>query len=308
MSTSASKGAITDSQKRIIKAGMEEYIRKAAVLVEALPYIREFEGKTVVVKYGGAAMEVESLRRSTAADLVLMKYVGMNPVVVHGGGPEITRTLKRQGIESKFHKGERITDEDTVKVVEMVLAGSVNKEIVSLINMAGGNAVGLSGKDGNLLHARKKNADDGVDLGQVGEVIGVHFKIVQVLSEAGMIPVIAPIATDSHGNTWNVNADTAAGEVASALQAEKLVFLTDTPGLLRDQDDPDSLIHQLDYKEIMDLTAKKVIAGGMIPKVEACLKALDYGVVKTHIIDGRVPHSLLLEIFTDRGLGTVVSH
>ncbi len=286
----------------------EEFIQKAAVLVEALPYIREFEGKTVVIKYGGAAMENPNLRRSTTEDIVLMKYVGMNPVVVHGGGPEINRMLTRLGVEPKFHNGLRVTDEETIAVVEMVLAGRINKEIVTLISKAGGNPVGLSGKDGNLLHARRIEMEDGSDIGYVGQITGVHYKIINVLCDAGMIPVIAPTATDPQGNTWNVNADTAAGEIAAALQAEKLVFLTDTPGLLRDPQDPSSLIHQLCHKEIIELTTKGVIAGGMIPKVEACLKALDYGVVKTHIIDGRVPHSLLLEIFTDRGMGTLVTH
>ena len=286
----------------------EQFIQKAATLVEALPYIREFEGKTVVIKYGGAAMENPRLRESTTEDIVLMKYVGMNPVVVHGGGPEINRTLQRLGVEAKFHNGLRVTDEETVKVVEMVLAGTLNKEIVSLISRAGGNPVGICGKDGNLLHARKLASEDGADLGFVGEVTGVHFQIISVLCDAGMVPVIAPIATDAQGNTWNVNADTAAGEIAAAIQAEKLVFLTDTPGILRDPKDTASLIHQLNYREIEELIEKDVIAGGMIPKVEACLKALDYGVAKTHIIDGRVPHSLLLEVFTDRGMGTLVTH
>ncbi len=286
----------------------QEFIQKAATLVEALPYIREFEGKTVVIKYGGAAMENERLRESTAEDIVLMKYVGMNPIVVHGGGPEINRTLQRLGVEAKFHNGLRITDEETVKIVEMVLAGALNKEIVTLVSRAGGNPIGICGKDGNLLHAKKLVAEDGADLGFVGEITGVHFKILTVLCEAGLIPIIAPIATDPQGNTWNVNADTAAGEIAAAILAEKLVFLTDTPGILRDPKDPASLIHQLNYLEIEDLIEQGVIAGGMIPKVEACLKALDYGVVKSHIIDGRVPHSLLLEIFTDKGMGTLVTH
>lgn len=286
----------------------EQVIVKAATLIEALPYIREFEGKTVVIKWGGSAMENVSLRNGTAEDIVLMKYVGMNPVVVHGGGPAVSATLKKLGIESKFHKGLRVTSAEAVGVVEMVLAGSINKDIVSQLNLAGGIAVGLSGKDGSLLHARKAVFEDGVDIGYVGEITNVHFKIVTVLSGAGMIPVIAPIATDADGNTWNVNADTVAGEVAAALQAEKLVFLTDTPGLLRDREDPASLINHLDYKAIRHLTKEGVIDGGMIPKVEACLKALDFGVKKTHIIDGRVPHSLLLEIFTDKGLGTLVTH
>lgn len=287
---------------------MEEVIHKAAVLVEALPYIREFEGKTVVIKYGGAAMERPALRSSTAADIVLMKYVGMNPVVVHGGGPDISRMLDRLNVKTSFHKGLRITNDETIGVVEMVLAGSVNKEIVALINSAGGNAVGLCGKDGNLLHASKIDTGDGVDIGHVGTINAVHYQVVNVLCEAGMIPVIAPIATDVKGGTWNVNADTAAGEIAGALSAEKLVFLTDTPGILGEKDKPDSLMHQINYREIENLTERGIIAGGMIPKVEACLRALDHGVLKTHIIDGTVPHALLLEIFTDHGLGTLVTH
>ena len=287
---------------------MKEIIEKASVLIEALPYIREFEGKTVVIKYGGAAMTDPGLRASTAEDVVLMKYVGMNPVVVHGGGPAINRTLKRLGIESGFSpQGLRITDDETIEVVEMVLAGAVNKDIVSLLNQAGGDAVGLCGKDGNLLYARKAETEDGTDIGHVGRMTDVHTKAIDVICGAGMIPVIAPIATDRKGGTWNVNADTAAGEVAAALRAEKLVFLTDTPGLLRDVKDPDSLIHELPAQNVAALKAEGVIAGGMIPKVEACLKALHSGVRKTHIVDGRVPHSLLLEIFTMRGLGTLVS-
>jgi len=287
---------------------MQALIEKVATLVEALPYIREFEGKTVVIKYGGAAMENPVLRHSVAEDITLLKYVGMNPVVVHGGGPEINRRLKQLGVEAKFHNGLRVTDEETIRVVEMVLSGTINKEIVSLLNIEGGNAVGLSGKDANLIHAKRMTAADGADLGFVGEITGVHFQILNVLCQAGMIPVIAPLATDEKGGTWNINADTAAGEVAAALQAEKLLFLTDTPGLLRDPSDPASLIQHVTYQDIDALTRDGVISGGMIPKVEACLKALDYGVKKTHIIDGRVPHALLLEVFTVRGLGTLVSH
>lgn len=288
---------------------MQELIEKAAVLIEALPYIRDFNGKTVVIKYGGAAMIDPELRRSAAEDIVLMKYVGMNPVIVHGGGPAINQTLKRLDITSSFNAhGLRITDDATIEVVEMVLAGMVNKDIVSLLNKAGGGAVGLSGKDGNLLYAQQKVMPDGSDIGHVGEIIQVNTRVVDTLTASGMIPVIAPIATDANGGTWNVNADTAAGEVAGALRAEKLVFLTDTPGLLRNIDDPDSLIHQLRRDEVASLREAGVIAGGMIPKVEACIGALTAGVRKTHIIDGRVSHSLLLEIFTRQGLGTLVSH
>ncbi len=287
---------------------MKEFIQKAAVLVEALPYIKEFAGKTIVIKYGGSAMEDPAIRRLAAEDVVLMKYVGMNPVIVHGGGPHISRALARLNIESKFHGGLRVTDAETVEVVEMVLAGTVNKDIVTLINQAGGDAVGLSGKDGNLLHAKKIELEDGVDIGNVGEIVSVHSKVINVMCDADMIPVIAPVATDREGRTWNINADTAAGEIAAALTAEKLIFLTDTPGLLREVDDESTLIRQVRFKEVEELTQGGVIAGGMIPKIEACHKALDYGVRKTHIIDGRVPHALLVEIFTQAGLGTLVTH
>jgi acetylglutamate kinase len=288
---------------------MQEYIEKANVLIEALPYIRDFEGKTVVIKYGGAAQLDPELRRSTAEDVVLMRYVGMNPVIVHGGGPSINAMLKRLGIESRFNEaGLRITDDATIEVVEMILAGQVNKDIVRLINRAGGDAVGLSGKDANLLFATRQEGADGSDIGHVGRITGVHRKVVDTLTRGGFIPVIAPVATDASGGTWNVNADTAAGEIAAALQAEKLVFLTDTPGVLADKTDPGTLIHQLRAGEVPKLRQDGVIAGGMIPKIDACLKALDYGVRKTHIIDGRVEHSLLLEIFTAQGLGTLVTH
>jgi len=287
---------------------MEELIQKASVLIEALPYIREFEGKTVVIKYGGSAMENPELRQSTAADVVLMRYVGMNPVLVHGGGPAIGRTLKRLGIESKFHQGLRVTDSATIEVVEMVLAGAVNKDIVALLNRAGGCAVGLCGKDGNLLLAQRIQLEDGADIGHVGEIVRVQTRIIEVLCSAGMIPVIAPLATDPDGGAWNVNADTAAARIAAALNAEKLVLLTDVPGLLRDKNDTQSLIHELRAGDVAQLKKDGVIAGGMIPKVDACLHALQAGVRRTHIIDGRVPHALLLEIFTDKGLGTLVNH
>ncbi len=287
---------------------MQRWIEKADVLIEALPYIRQFEGKTVVVKYGGAAMLEPALRANTAQDIVMMRYLGLNPIVVHGGGPAINGMLKKLNIESRFSKnGLRITDEATMDVVEMMLAGRVNKDIVNLINQAGGEAVGLSGKDGRLFYARK-TMEDGEDIGLVGEIIGVNPKVITAVLGAGLIPVIAPIATDMNGGTWNVNADTAAGDLAAAIQAEKLVFLTDTPGLLRDKNDPESLIHRLHSQDVEALKQKGVISGGMAPKIDACLKALDFGVRRTHIIDGRVPHSLLLEIFTDKGLGTLVSH
>lgn len=288
---------------------MDHAIEKAQVLIDALPYIRDFEGKTVVIKYGGAAMLDPALRKSTAEDIVLMKYVGMNPVVVHGGGPEINRMLERLDIPKRFNdSGLRITDDATIEVVEMCLSGTVNKDIVRLLNLHGGDAVGISGKDGNLLFATQVVPEDGSDIGHVGRITNVHARVVDTLTKAGFIPVICPVATDGQGGTWNINADTAAGEIAAALKAEKLVFLTDTPGLLRDVKDPDSLIHQVRSADVDGLRRDGVIAGGMIPKVEACLRALDYGVRKTHIIDGRVSHSLLLEIFTKEGSGTLVSH
>ena len=287
---------------------MQRWIEKADVLIEALPYIRQFEGKTVVIKYGGAAMLEPALRAVTAQDIVMMRYLGLNPIVVHGGGPAINAMLKKLSIESRFSKnGLRITDEATMDVVEMVLAGRVNKDIVNLINQAGGEAIGLSGKDGRLFCARK-TFEGGEDIGLVGEIDSVNPKAIRAVCDAGLIPVIAPIATDTRGGTWNVNADTAAGDLAAAIQAEKLVFLTDTPGLLSDKNDPDSLIHRLHSQDVEALKQKGVISGGMVPKIDACLKALDFGVRRTHIIDGRVPHSLLLEIFTDKGLGTLVSH
>lgn len=298
---------MTDGAPILSPDTVKEYIHKASVLVEALPYIREFSGKTIVIKYGGSAMEDPALRRLTAEDVVLMKFVGINPVIVHGGGPEINRTLTRLNIKSEFHNGLRITTNETIEAVLMSLAGTVNKDIVTLINQSGGDAVGLCGKDANLLHARKLDREDGVDLGNVGEIDSVHFKIIDVLCGNDMIPVIAPIATDEEGRTWNVNADTAAGEIAAALQAEKLIFLTDQPGLLRDQNDENSLIRQLSYPEVEELTKRGVIAGGMIPKIDACHKALDYGVHGTHIIDGRVPHALLIEVFTQAGQGTLVT-
>ncbi len=288
---------------------MQRFIEKAEVLIEALPYIRQFFGKTVVIKYGGAAMLDPALRACTVQDIVLMRYVGMNPIVVHGGGPAINAMLKRLNITSQFTpQGLRITDDATMEVVEMMLAGSVNKEIVNLINQAGGEGVGLCGKDGRLLYARKIVSPDGEDIGHVGEIASVNTKVLKALYDNGMIPVIAPIATDRDGGSWNVNADTAAGDVAAAVEAEKLVFLTDTPGLLRDVNDPDSLIHRVHSRDVETLKAQGVIVGGMAPKIDACLKALDFGVRRAHIIDGRVPHSLLLEIFTDKGLGSLVSH
>ncbi|AEG13975.1 acetylglutamate kinase [Desulfofundulus kuznetsovii DSM 6115] len=287
---------------------------KAAILVEALPYIRKFYGKTVVIKYGGHAMVDCGLKKTVLTDVVLMKYVGMHPVIVHGGGPEITAMLQKLGIESRFVGGLRVTDEETMEIVEMVLAGKLNKEIVSLINRIGGKAVGLSGKDACLLQAVKKPGKvyqpDGtvemVDIGCVGQVKKVNPAIVHTLINEGYIPVVAPVAVGPEGESYNVNADTAAGELAVALGADKLIILTDVEGILEDREDKDSLLSIIRADDVPDLIARGIIDGGMIPKVECCTRALYGGVNTTHILDGRVPHSILLEVFTDKGIGTMV--
>jgi acetylglutamate kinase len=285
---------------------MEKAIKIADVLVEALPYIRAFAGKTVVVKYGGKAMVESALKERFAEDIALMKYVGMHPVIVHGGGPQISDMMKRLGKEPTFVKGIRVTDAETIGIVEMVLGGVINPEIVALINRHGGRAVGLTGKDGPLLVARPLRTTDkksDVDLGLVGEVDAVDPGVLKGLEEARFIPVIAPIAGGVDGKTYNVNADSAAGAIAVALRAEKLLLLTDVPGIL---DARGALIPTISKKETQQLIRKGTIASGMIPKVQACLDALEGGVPKAHIIDGRVPHALLLELFTDKGIGTEI--
>lgn len=283
---------------------MEQLIQKATVLIEALPYIRAFAGKTIVVKYGGAAMDKEGLKEAVILDAILMRAVGLRPVMVHGGGPQIDRAMDRAGLTPRFVQGLRVTDADTMRIVEMVLVGEINQEIVALINRHGGSAVGLSGKDGGLLRARKAApAVGGVDLGFVGEVVRVDPRPVRTLEEAGFIPVVAPTATDEDGTTYNVNADLAAGEIAAALGAEKLVLLTDTDGIL---DRAGRLVSTLSRAEIEGLVADGTISTGMLPKVRACLTALEGGVRKAHIINGTVPHALLLEIFTAEGVGTEI--
>ncbi len=290
---------------------MEGLMDKANVLVEALPYIRRFYGRTIVVKYGGAAMVNERLKSSFALDMVLLKYIGMNPVVVHGGGPQIGKVLGKMGIESRFVEGMRITDNETMDVVEMVLVGKVNKEIVSLINRHGGRAVGLSGKDGQLISARKlklaeahgENPPEIIDLGMVGEVESIHPVVIRTLERKNFIPVIAPVGVGKEGETYNINADVVAAKVASALKAEKLILLTDVEGLINVQKE---LIRSIDAGAARKLTQEGVISGGMIPKVSCCIEALNEGVQKTHIIDGRVEHAILLEIFTDGGIGTEI--
>lgn len=279
-------------------------LEKAGILIEALPYIREFYGKTVVIKYGGAAMGDAALRNAVMQDLVLMKFVGMNPIVVHGGGPEITNMLKRLGIESRFVDGLRITDEASMEIVEMVLVGKINTDIVSGISSIGGKAIGLSGRDGGLIEAVKRISD--VDLGCVGEVARVNPTVLDPIIANGYIPVIAPIGSGADRDSYNINADTVAGAIATAVKADKLVLLTDVPGIMQDPKDPDTLISTLKMSDVPMLIGNKTIAGGMIPKVECCIEALKAGVSRTHIIDGRVPHSILLEVFTDEGVGTMV--
>lgn len=284
---------------------LQERIGKANVLIEALHYIKEFHGKTIVIKYGGNAMIDAELKENVVLDIVLMKYVGMNPVIIHGGGPDISNMMKRVGKESRFVDGLRVTDEETMEIAEMVL-GRINKGIVALINQHGAKAVGLSGKDGGLITAEKLRTD--VDIGFVGKVTKIDPHLIDVLDEKGYVPVISSIGVGNEGETFNINADSVAGEVAAALQAEKLMMLTDVRGIMKDQDDPKTLISTLKISEIESLTKSGVISGGMLPKVEACTTALRGDVNKTHIIDGRISHSLLLEIFTESGIGTEIVH
>ncbi|WP_028128697.1 acetylglutamate kinase [Selenomonas sp. AE3005] len=286
---------------------------KAAILVEALPYIQQFYGKTIVIKYGGNAMINDDLKEKVMQDIALMKYVGIRPVIIHGGGPDITGFLKKVGKESDFVAGLRVTDEETIEIAEMVLDGKVNSEIVNLLNRRGVRAVGLSGKDAGLIKARKKLATvyEGedtkkVDIGYVGEVEQVDTGILEDLLDQGYVPVIAPIGVGDGGESYNINADYVAAEIAGALQAEKLLLLTDIEGIYKDFNDKSSFISTLHLPEAKEYIKEGIIAGGMIPKVEACLTALEQGAGKTHIIDGRLAHSIILEIFTSRGIGTQV--
>lgn len=285
---------------------MKEKTQQAEILVQALPYIRQYYSKTVVIKYGGNAMTDESLKAGVTKDIVLLRYVGMQPVVVHGGGPEITDLMQKMGKEPAFVGGLRVTDSETMDIVEMVLAGKTNKSIVSLINRQGGSAVGLSGKDGSLLVARK-TMPGGADLGLVGEIVQINTGIVDTLIREGYIPVISPVAMGADGQSYNVNADHAAGELAAALGAIKLIVLTDVRGIYSDFEDKTSLISTLTTAEADELVASGRIDKGMIPKVEACMVALRGGVDKAHIIDGTIPHSILMEVFTDSGIGTMIS-
>lgn len=283
------------------------FTNQAQVLIEAIPYIRSFYGKTFVIKYGGNAMVNTDLKKAVILDIILLKYLGLNPVIVHGGGPEISSSLKLIGKESLFHNGQRVTDGETMEIVNMVLAGKINKGIVALINQFGGKAIGLSGQDGNLLIARKKILPgEELDLGFVGKIEAINPDLIHLLLKNNYIPVIAPVGMGNDGNIYNINADTVAGELAAALQAEKLILLTDVEGICSDPTDNSSLISALKVETANKMIASGQIDGGMIPKVEACIHALQHGVKRTHIIDGRQLHSLLLEILTDKGIGTMV--
>lgn len=286
---------------------MNLLIKKAEILIEALPYIQRLWGKTVVIKYGGNAMINDELKDSVMEDITLLKFIGLNPVVVHGGGPDISSALKTYGIESKFINGLRVTDDDTITVAQMVLIGKTNKQIVSGINGKGGKAVGISGIDGSLLECEKLYTElDGerVDIGHVGEVVKVNDELISLLTSDEYIPVVAPIGTDKNGDSYNINADTVASVIACALKAEKLMLLTDTDGV---KDADGNIIFEINAPKIRELIDNGVINGGMIPKVLGCIDAINAGVERVHIIDGRIPHSILLEIFTDTGIGTMIT-
>ncbi len=291
---------------------MKTIIEKASILIESLPYIRKFSGKTFVIKYGGAAMVDDDLKNAFAQDIVLLNFIGIKPVIVHGGGPKINSIMEKMGKTPTFVQGQRVTDEETVDIVEMVLGGLINKQIVSLINKHGGLAIGLSGKDGNLIEARRKvirkispetGVSEIIDLGLVGEINRINPRILTSMEESGFIPVIAPIGAGQKSRTLNINADYVAGEIASSLKAEKLILLTDVEGI---KDKKNKLISTLNIKKIKSLISNGTISGGMLPKVQACQDAVEGDVKKTHIIDGRVPHALLLEIFTEEGIGTEI--
>jgi acetylglutamate kinase len=288
------------------KDDLNRVIQKADILLEALPHIQRLRGETFVIKYGGHAMLDPELKHQVMMDLVLMENIGVNPVVVHGGGPEISTLMDRMGIEARFIDGQRVTDQDTLEITEMVLAGKLNGEIVSTLNKLGGRAVGLSGKDGNLIIARKLEHGSGEKLGYVGEVESMNPEVVQLLDQNHYIPVISPIGISSGGQTYNINADTVAAELAVALGAHKLILLTDVRGICRDPADETSLIQQIQIREVEGLIGQNLISGGMIPKVRACVNALSRGVTYAHILDGRMPHVLLLELFTDHGVGTMI--
>ena len=294
---------------------MVSNLQKAKILVNALPYIKKYYGQTIVIKYGGSAMVDKTARKQFIKDIVLMKYIGINPVIVHGGGPEINEMLKKVGKESKFIAGNRVTDEETVEIVEMVLSGKVNKGIVADINKYGGKAIGISGKDDNMILVRQKYIEEKsenseeikkIDIGFVGEIENINTEIIKVLEKSDYIPVISSIGTDKNGQTYNINADYVAGEIAGKLNADRMIFLTDVDGILLDYHDKQTLIDEIDVYHVNKLIEKGVISGGMLPKVNTCLKAIEKGVENVIILNGKLEHSLLLELFTDEGAGTLI--
>ncbi len=292
-----------------MERSIEKYIGKAEILIEALPYIQKFYGKTVVIKYGGNAMINDDLKNRVMEDITLLKYIGINPVVVHGGGPDISAALTKNGVQSEFINGLRVTDAETMAIAQMVLIGKTNKEIVSLLGTKGGKGLGISGIDGNLLTCEKAYTEvDGekVDIGFVGNIVKVNDKMIAQLTKEDYIPVIAPIGVDEEGNSYNINADTVAGAIAEALGAEKLMLLTDTEGI-KESADSEGAIPKLSRDEIYQMIEDGKIVGGMIPKVKGCIQAIEAGVNSVHVIDGRVPHCLLLEIFTHHGIGTMIT-
>jgi len=282
-------------------------ILKAETLIEAIPYIRRFAGAITVVKYGGSAMVKPELKKAVIEDIAMLKYIGLKPVVVHGGGPEISNHLARLGKESVFIDGLRVTDEETASVAEMVLSGSIGKSLVDNLEQVGIKAVGISGKDGRTFLCEKKKDEKGRDLGFVGEIKKVDTTLVDSLLKSNFVPVLSPVGVDTEGNTYNINADYAASAIAGALSAQKLIFLTDVEGILKDKDDPSTIIRTLTHSEALSYIEKGIIKGGMIPKVQCCLDGLDKGVESVHVLDGRLPHAILLEIFTTRGIGTMVT-
>jgi acetylglutamate kinase len=286
---------------------MNQYIEKANILIEALPYIQRLSGKTVIIKYGGAAMQDDDLTEKILQDITLLKYVGVNPIMVHGGGPEINRFLAALNIEPKFYNGLRITDEQTMEIVQMTLTGKINKDIVAKLNALGAKAIGLCGLDANLIQAEKLPPSNGVDLGCVGKIKSINTTLLTLLSKDEYIPVIAPIGVGENGESYNINADTVAGEIAIAMQAEKLMFLTDTDGVRKKEDDPDTLIYEISVAQIKEYIEDGTISGGMLPKVKGCVKSIQQGVNRVHILNGTIPHPLILEIFTDSGIGTMVT-
>ncbi len=284
-------------------------IEKAEILVQALPYIKRYHGKTIVIKYGGSAMMDEEIKIEFIKDIVLMKYIGINPVIVHGGGPGINAMLTKIGKESKFVLGNRVTDEETMDVVEMVLSGKVNKGIVSEINKSGGKAIGVSGKDGNMIKVEKKyilQDDEKIDIGFVGEIKELNIGIIDMMNQNDYIPVISTIGVDDDGRTYNINADYVAGEIASKINADRLIFMTDVDGIMEDHSKKDTLISEIKYSEVIKKIESEIITGGMIPKVETCLHALNKGVDNVVILNGRTKHSILLELFTEDGIGTLI--